>query len=447
MRRGAILSTAALGVPLWLVLVALPRTASAAEPLEAGTGWPALTEAQSAPTTAPAPTTGPATEPASTPSTKPATEATPTAEPTTAPAPAPTPPAPAAEPFTIRWEDSDEMVAAAARGSINTCESLTFPLKLIPGAGDVISIVLEWACLVPGVFAVEYVEAHHGKRHHLYWQPAVALLLSRLYRDVIEYPAIAVAVVAGVAYAVVAVPALVFAPYFIPVGIAGLVTLGGVGYVVFKKVRDKGSDLVFDVSYKLMAPAYATTAEMDAAASESLLQPPLGGWTRAWALAAAAGGADPSWSITFWIPVVGPWIKASARNDAIKRTLRRTAHDVLNEEDASFDAADTTTDVLTVTEGLLGASGQALLLAGGGLFVAGAIFAGMEYQATEDLGRYAAIAAGTGTAGVAVAGTGLGLILLREVPEVLRPIAIPIAYGLFPPDEQAEGAAAAPVTP
>jgi hypothetical protein len=329
------------------------------------------------------------------------------------------------------------MVETAARGSISTCEALSSPLSLIPGVGSTVAIVMDWACLIPGVFAVEYTEAHHGQRHHFYWQPAISLVLARGFRDLIEYPAIALAITVGVLYALGALPVVVMAPYFTPVAVAGLLTLSGVGYVVFKKVRDKGSDLVFELSYHLLAPEHEDPVERDRAAAESLLQPPLTSVTRAWALAATAAGAEPRWSPMFWIPVAGAWIKASARGEAIKATMRRTAADVLDEDQADLSAVDATTDVLTGAEGVFGVAGQALLIGGGALFVTGAVFAGLQYQETEDLGSYAAIATTTGITGAALAGTGLGLILLREVPEVLRPIAIPIAYGLFPP-EQAE---------
>ena len=78
--------------------------------------------------------------------------------------------------------------------SVRFKEAIKTALAMVIAIG--IALAMDWACLIPGIFAVEYVEGQHGQREHLYWQPAVALVLARLYRDLIEYPAIAIAAAA-----------------------------------------------------------------------------------------------------------------------------------------------------------------------------------------------------------------------------------------------------------
>jgi hypothetical protein len=333
------------------------------------------------------------------------------------------------------WEDSDGAVEIAARGSIEMCEAITLPLVLLPGVGDVIGTVVEWACLIPGVLAVQYTEVHHGQRDILFWQPAVALLAAKLFRDLVQYPAIALAVAAGVGYALIAIPALTLtgAWYFIPVGVAGLVTAGGLGYLAFYKLREKGADWVFETSYALLAHGTMSPQQQAAAREGSWVKPPLIGWPRAWALLAAAAGTEVPFTLLQWIPVAGPWFKASNWAAASKAVMRQTGREVLSDRPRDLASMDSAIDAFATTDAVLGSAGQAMLLGGGVLFFAGTIFAGLQYQTSEDVGQYATIAATTGTTGVVVAATGLGLVLLRLVPRAVRPFVIPALYG-FEPD-------------
>ncbi|MFH1812012.1 MAG: hypothetical protein ABIJ09_24955 [Pseudomonadota bacterium] len=442
----------ALGIVLAL-LVSLLIPGAALRAQDAATSLPVATPAvpDASEATTAASSTAPATEQssaaaASAPAASPSSQHA--APPPSAPAPAPvaTPPQPPAavasgEAPQKGWQESDQAVEISVRGSIEMCEAITLPLVLLPGVGDVIGTVVEWACLLPAVLAVQYVETYHGERDILFWQPAVALVLAKGFRDLVTYPALAIAIAAGLSYAVLAIPALIVAPYFIPVGVAGLLTLGGLGYLGYVKLRDKGSDWVFETSYALLAHGHVTAEQQRAAQQGSWVKPPLTGWTRAWALLAAAGGAEPEFTLLQWIPVAGPWIKSQRWADSAKAVMRQTGREVLSDATRDLEPMDSAIDAFALTDGVLGSAGQTLLVTGGVLFFAGTIFAGLEYQSTSNLGQYAAIAATTGTVGVGVAATGLALVLLRVIPRALRPFVIPALYG-FEADPGVEDAAA-----
>ncbi len=377
----------------------------------------------------------PATQAASQPDaeTAPATQEASTPSPTAQHRPQPSSgPAPSAV-----WENSDEAAAIAARGSIATCEAVTLPLVLLPGVGEVVGLVVEWACLVPALLALEYVETHHGKRPSQYWQPALALVLSKGFRELVTYPAMGIGIGLAVAYLAGATPVIVLVPYLTPVVIAGALTLAGGGYLVYRKVRDRGADLVFQLAYPLLMPGEVSPVERQQRQADSWVRPPLTGWARAWALMATAAGAEAERSLLNWIPVAGPWIKAQSHGESIKKAMRQTAREVLLDDDGDLEAMDDGIEVLAVTEGLLGSVGQALLFAGGGLTFAGGVAAALAYQSNEDLGQYAAIATTTGLVGIGVAGSGLGLILAREIPRALRPFVVPALFG-FGEDPEAE---------
>lgn len=342
---------------------------------------------------------------------------------------------------TTEWPDADEDAKDTAEGAIKVCESLTFPLTLIPAAGSVISSVVEWGCLIPAALAVDYVGVHHGQRPGFLWQALLALVAAKLARTVVLYTAVAGAIAAGVLYTTVAIVTLTSmnAAYYIPVGITGLLTLGGVTAIGIHQLRKLTDRAVFSAVYFSLTPPATDEEELKRAREEAWLKPPLDPISRAYGLMTVAAAADFERDWTFAIPVAGPLFKASARAEALKADMRRVGRDVLGEAPQSPEAMDTAIDLVTASEGWLEAGSHALLLGGGVIFVAGTVSATMAwyaYQNGEDIKLQASIAGGLGTVGVFVAGGGVVLLALREVPRVLRPIAVPMAFGFLPPEEQ-----------
>jgi len=341
------------------------------------------------------------------------------------------------------------MVEIAAFGSIETCEAITFPLTFLPGIGSVLSSVFEWACLIPGAMAVDYTAIHHGKNESFIWQATTALIVAKLWREAMKYAGIAGAIgLAGVGVglmvptALQAVPGLAALPaipgYYLPVALAGVVTFGGFSFIVWKKIRNVGTDWLFTGTYHLLAGDLTTEEKRQDAMKNALIKWPPTGWNRAWALMATSAGTEPERKLHFYIPVIGAWNKAMARADAVKASMRRVSNDVLAEggkiRAGALDEMDGMITTMAVIEGGLAASAQACLIAGGALFIGGTLAAAVQYQSDEDFGTYAVVAGVTGGVGIAVASTGVGLLLVREIPKALRPLAVPAVYGLFPPE-------------
>jgi len=267
------------------------------------------------------------------------------------------------------------------------------------------------------------------------------LLNAKLFRDVlIKYPALILAGGIGAAYVLLAVPALVVAPYFIPVGAAGLLTVAGLGLLGARKIRKKGSELAFRATYFLLARPHPSEEARQKAREDALVQAPLPRWSRAWALLATAGGGDPKGGLSHYIPVAGPIFKANARSALTKSRMRRVLRDVLQEEadPKGLKKMDATISFLTLTEGLLGAAGQTLLISGGVLFVAGSTFAALEYSEPGELGNYALVATASGIAGSALASAGITALVGRKLSKSLMPVLPPLAYGIIPPAEDEE---------
>lgn len=357
------------------------------------------------------------------------------AAPVTAAAPA-SQPGPLAVGSTVRWPDADDTAESLAEGSIEACTTIVMPLTLIPGVGEVIGTVVEWACLVPALFAIDYVEAHHGRRDSFIWQPAVALVAQKLFRDLLETPTIIGIVALAVLYSAAAVPALIFYPAFIPVGIAGLISISGIAYVFMYKVKEHAGDWVYNSVYELLTSEVAPDRTRQLA-ERALIKPPLNPFFRAWALLATAGGAKAHHQWYFWIPVVGAVLKADDQRAAFKEQIRRTGNDILGEHQQDYSGADTAIDILVGARGWMGAVGQALLFGGAGLFFVGTTIAAVDLTANGDMQRYATVVLATGITGVVAAASGGALILAREIPEKLWMFVVPLTYGICPPPQTA----------
>ncbi|MCP4500654.1 MAG: hypothetical protein GY822_11905, partial [Deltaproteobacteria bacterium] len=282
------------------------------------------------------------------------------------------------------------------------------------------------------------------------WQATIALIFAKLYREIVKYTGIVGAIGLGLVGVGMIAPTLLagFAPgvvpaipaYYLPVALAGLVTFGGASFIVWKKIRNVGTDWTFSGTYWLLSGQIRTQEERDEAMKNALVKWPPEGTNRAWALMATSAGTEPERKWHFYIPVVGAWNKAMARGKAVKASMRRVSQDVLDEEKkirpTAYEEMDGMITTLAVVEGGLAAGAQAALLTGGALFVGGTLAAAVQYQSTEDFGNYAILAGVTGTVGVVVASTGVAMLLVREVPKALRPFAAPLVYGLGAPGEE-----------
>ena len=359
----------------------------------------------------------------------------------------PTPPpvqAPADEPrlapptpgHTVEWPDADEDAKDVAEGAVKVCEAVTFPLTLLPGVGSVISSIVDWACLIPAAFAVDYVGVHHGHRAASFWQALGALAAAKVARTAILIPAIGGAVLIGVVYSTAVTGALVAADaaYYIPVGATGLLTLLGASALGIYQLRKLTDRATFSCVYFGLTPSLTEEARA-AAQQEAWLKPPLDPFSRAYGLMTVAAAADVERDWAFAIPVVGPVLKADARRQALREDMRRLGRDALGELPQDPAGMDFAIDATLGLEGWLEAGAHALLLAGGAIFVAGTVSGALAYQENKDVAQYAWLTGGLGTVGVFVAGGGVALVALREVPRVLRPIAVPWAFGFLPPEE------------
>ena len=54
----------------------------------------------------------------------------------------------------------------AARGGMGVCRAATMPLRLIPNIGLLVSMGLEWACIVPAAVSVSSVRIMRASVAH-----------------------------------------------------------------------------------------------------------------------------------------------------------------------------------------------------------------------------------------------------------------------------------------
>ncbi len=418
-----------------------PAAAEAPAPAPEAEAAPAPeAEPASAPPPASEAAPDPASDPASEPAPEPdrAAEPKPEAEPESAAPPPPVvdPNAPVAR--SVPWEDPVEKLAATSTGAVDACETAAFPLTFLPGVGSVASSLIEWVCLIPAALAIDYVGVHHAGYESFLWQPLAALLLAKLWRGFVLVAGWTTIIATGFLFGTVVSAALALggAAAYIPVGLTGVLTLAGGMIMAMSFLKKRGSEFVFTATYTNLANQLSTPVETLEAQDRAWIKPPPGPFGRAYSLLSAAAGAEPERSWAHGIPVAGPLFRAGAKAEAVEEATLQVGRDVLGERPQYPDELRMAAEIASYTEGVFGAVGQALLGAGAVVFVTGTVLAALSYQANEDLTEYGVVIGGLGGLGVAVAGTGVTLILLREVPRIARSLLVPAAFGLCPPAEE-----------
>jgi len=342
----------------------------------------------------------------------------------------------AAEAESGQWQDAERFLPEMAEGGVDACETVAFPLTLLPAVGSIAASLVEWVCLIPAAMAVDYYGLWHAGTESFLWQPLIGLLVAKIWRDVALVVGLTVGGFSAAAYLIVVAGVLGAndALYYFPVGLTGLITLIGGIVIATRWAQKRGSSFLFQASYFGLSKKL-DDGEQALAQEKAWYKPPPDPFFRAYALMSAASGAEPERELIFLIPVVGPLFKAPAKATAVDDAMIRIGRDVLREEPQHEDAMRLMSSSMSWTEGALGAGGQALLVTSAGIFVAATLGAAVTYEQNADVGEYALILFGVGSTGVVVAAGGLGLILLREAPRLVRNLTVPLAFGLLPPDQ------------
>jgi len=352
---------------------------------------------------------------------------------------------------TVQWEDADTRLPQFARGALGACEAIIFPITFLPLIGELATAVSEWFCLVPAALTVDYLGTFHGGRGTSFWQPLTALFLAKLWRDAALITGFGVGLSAVLAFSTVfgVASALVLlspgdaardgAAYLPTIGLTGLLTVVGLSVVATQWAQDTGGDIVFEQVYFRLSDDKRHPDAVAAARERAFLRPPPDPYSRAYSLLVATVASEPAGDWRHAIPVAGPLFRAGATAEAVEADIRSFGRDVLHEEPQHPEALTELARTTSYVEGVLNAGGQALLLLGGAAFVTGLVAAPVVFSASGDAGQYAVIGAGLGTSAALVAGSGLFLLLLAEIPRITRNLSIPLAFGaLSPADANAE---------
>lgn len=337
---------------------------------------------------------------------------------------------------TAHWDDAEVKARDTAQAAVRVCEAIAFPLTLVPGVGSVAASLVDWGCLVPAALAVDYVGVHHGDRGGSVWPPLMGLIAAKLVRTGVMYVSIAGALIVGGLYATVVTAALISAnaAYYIPVGVTGLLAIGGASGLLIHRVSKAADRAAFSSVYESWAPRWPDDSTRRRIQGEAWLKPKLDGTARGYALMTAAGMVEVEGDFTHGLPVVGPVYKAEDRITFLKAQMRRVGADLFGELPKDPAGMDAQIELWLRTEGYLEAGAHACLLAGAAIFAAGSISSAVAYQQTGDEKQYAELALGLGTTGIVVAGTGVGLLLARDVPRIARTWFVPMAFGFDPPE-------------
>lgn len=357
------------------------------------------------------------------------------------PEPAPTAPtAPTATPPTTqelqpeknaatRWEPYEREAARTADGSLDVCSTMVFPLTFIPGVGDVVGTVGDWVCIVPAVIAVEHLGAFHGGRDSDYWQPALALVLKKVWETVLDTPIVVVTI--GVLIATAAGGAGLIAFAGIPATLVSAGVFGGTlaVYLGLKAGRDAVGDAIFALVYGALTPE-VEGEELIEAQRETLLQPPVTGVPAGFGLIATVAGSKPEFEWAFAVPVVGPVWRADEHARAIQLRVRRYGKEVLLEDKKDLTGVDDISSLLANVQGFAYGASHVALGAGIGLFATGLVVAVPDVD-DEKEGHQSDPAAdvfgGIGLAAVAVGGAA---IVVGLTADKLQPVLVPAAYAL-----------------
>jgi len=338
------------------------------------------------------------------------------------------------------WADAREATVGAARGGLDVCESLTFPLQLIPTVGTLVAMVVEWSCVPPTVFTVEHLQRFHGTLDGKVWKSLVALTLSKLWRDLWRIAGVVTlltavggvglgALVAAVA-TVVSVPGLAF---YAPVAVGGLVTVGGLVLMVLRATRKAGADLIFEWTFNTLAGEFSSDAARVEARGTSPLAPPYNLAERTWLLATTAAGSEPPFRWVHLVPFAGPLVRGREKVATLRTSMRRLSSETLQEKDRTLLPMDVAIVGLCAAEAAMDVLAQAALTMGAAVFVLGTLSTLAWLQDPRQHRVAGAITAVTGLLSSSAAGLGIILLIGRELPVLLEPVVIPLTYGLFPP--------------
>ncbi len=337
----------------------------------------------------------------------------------------------------IEWEDLPEELERTAEGGIDVCEAASMPLSLVPGVGDAVGTVSEWLCLVPAAIAVDTVAVHFGQRDALFWQSAIALLVQKLFEDLIDTPLEIVVVLAAIAAVGAIVGSALIGLYLVPGFPIFLPTLVAIGVgtfliapVVF--VKKKGGEWIFrTIMMALTNRVYG--AELDKKRRDALVKPgEVPGWVRPYVLMTTAAGSEAEDDPLHFIPVAGRLFKAADEGRVTKERMRRVGRDLLMDKPGrDLTAMDTTIDTLAGIKGVTGAVGQGLALVGLGVGLAGA--AGPPLKLTDQQTGDT-----IGFVGLGIAVAGLGLYAMGSTVDTIKTFAVPCAYGCFEPEADAK---------
>lgn len=373
------------------------------------------------------------------------------------PDPQPFPTPPPSTPLTERWSDSDPSTVMVMRGGMGICRAASFVFRLEPNVGTLVAMGLEWACLPPTVVAVDYAQRAHGTRSGFLWQGALAVGVAKLWRDFTDLPVVLTfvgltlgisgatvgAAVLGLVSVVAArtnqgpgnqntqrAAALIVA--LAPLGVSFVVTYSALAFLVLALLKDSVSEFLFMALYGLLTPQYRAPEEQYAAQRDHRIRPALNVWERGWMLSTVAVGTGPAFSLWHYVPVVGPFVKAFHKYQAVKSNIRRMAADDFREKAHDLDRVDFTIAALMTLEAAVGSLAQLAVMLNVallGLAVVTALVQSRSELATAQLLPLAAVA---GVTLSAVSTVALFLLVLRQAPVALIPVLVPLAYGVWP---------------
>jgi hypothetical protein len=365
---------------------------------------------------------------------------------------------PPVTPLLQRWSDADEQTLTAMRGGFGVCTAATLPVRLIPNVGLLISMSIEWACILPTAVNVDHVQRGHGTRRSYLWQALASLVVTKVWRDFTQLPGLLniLALTTGVTLgtlgalvaSVVALTLAVVAPVapgrwlgtlgplvlaWLPLAVSGLLSFSALVFLVMEVLRDSVADVLFMGMYGLLSGQWPEPESQWRDQRREWMRPRLNVVERTWLLASVAAGTTPDFRWWHLVPVVGPAVKAWDRHKALKRNVHRLSQDDLREPQHDHELVDFSIAVLCALEGSVGVLAHLATAASLGLLVLG-LSAGMVERVPRLRGPVTSVVA-VGSAGLAVlaAQVALFLVVLREAPTALNPVVIPLAYGLWPP--------------
>jgi hypothetical protein len=337
------------------------------------------------------------------------------------------------------WRDARVRAMQMGRGTVEVCSLLVAPVGLLPSIGFIASVVLELMCMVPGGMMTDYVNRFHGDLDGSVWQASLALVLHKIIREGFNVAAFVLIGAAAVAVAVFAAGVLGFlavalspvALFYVPVALAGVLSVAGGLFGAVRNWLKQLADFAFDRVYVLLTPAYTAPEQQLRDQRNNLIRPGFNIVERALILAASTE-VDTEPRLAYAIPVVGAVIKAQEQAAVQKGMVQRLAVEEFQEPRRSLSLVNFTIDALSAAEGGLLALSAMATTVGTVATLAGTSLGGYQLLARNEDWRIGLVGLGFGGAGMVMAGGGLALLAVREIPKRLRPLAIPCTFGLLP---------------